>query len=91
MCGPSGARLDCWRLLLSSRHNMVSSIRFALYSLLALPFRCEECHNIQPWKATSMSLTEPDLWISHIRLFGKAHVTGDSVCRWHVIRGSGNG
>ena len=33
---------------LSSRHNMVSFFRFALYSLLTLLFRYEECHNIQP-------------------------------------------
>jgi hypothetical protein len=26
-----------------------------------------------------MPLTEPDLWISHIRLFSKTHATGDSV------------
>jgi len=26
-----------------------------------------------------MSLTEPDSWISHIRLFSKTHVTGDRV------------
>ncbi len=76
---------------LSSRHNMVSLFRLTLCSLFALPFRYEECHNIQPWKATSMPLPEPDLWISHIRLFGKAHVSDDSVYRLHVIRGEGSG
>ena len=62
--------------ILSSRHNIVPSFRFSLYSLFSLLFRFEECHNIQPCEETSMPLTEPDLWISHIRLFSKAHKTG---------------
>ena len=70
---------------------MVSFCRYALYSLLALLFRYEECHNIQPWKVTSMPLTEPDLWISHIRLFGETHVTGDKVYRLCTMRGLGSG
>jgi len=54
---------------------MVSSFRFSLFSLFSLLFRFEECHNIQPCEETSMPLTEPDLWISHIRLFSKTHET----------------
>ena len=38
-----------------------------------------------------MPLTEPDLWISHIRLFSKTHVTGDSVYKLCTIRGFGSG
>jgi hypothetical protein len=38
-----------------------------------------------------MPLTEPDLWISHIRLFSKTHKTGDSVYKWCTIVGSGSG
>ena len=38
-----------------------------------------------------MPLTEPDLWISHIRLFGKTHVTGDRIYRLCTMRGWGSG
>ena len=48
---------------------------------VALLFRYAECHNIQPCEKTSMSLTEPDLRISHIRLFSRTHRrSGSSVC-----------
>ena len=70
---------------------MVSFFRFALYSLLTLLFRYEECHNIQPWKDASMPLTEPDLQISHIRLFNRTHLTGDNVNRLCLIAGTGSG
>jgi hypothetical protein len=38
-----------------------------------------------------MSLTEPDLQISHIRLFSRVHRTGESVLRLWIIRGVGSG
>ncbi len=38
-----------------------------------------------------MPLTEPDLWISHIRLFGKTHTTVRNVYRLCMIRGVGSG
>jgi len=38
-----------------------------------------------------MPLTEPDLQISHIRLFSKTHKTGDSVYKLCTILGSGRG
>ena len=38
-----------------------------------------------------MSLTEPDLWIPHIRLFSKPHVAGDKVYKLWTIRGLGSG
>ena len=38
-----------------------------------------------------MPLTEPDLWISHIRLFNSPHVIGASVNMLCMIRGLGSG
>jgi hypothetical protein len=37
----------------------------------------EECHNILPCERTSISLTQPDMKISLIRLLSKTHETGD--------------
>lgn len=70
---------------------MISSFRFDLYSQLALLFRCEECHNIQPCEVISTPLTEPDLKISLIRLFGQTHRADDKVYIGTMIRGSGSG
>jgi len=58
---------------------MISPFRFALCYLLALLFRYEECHNIQPCEVISMPLTEPDGRISRIRLFRITHFPNDSV------------
>ena len=38
-----------------------------------------------------MSLTEPDVKISLIRLFSKTHVRRDSVYKLCTMRGCGNG
>ena len=38
-----------------------------------------------------MPLTEPDLWISHIRLFNSPHDTGANVYRLCTMRGLGSG
>ena len=54
----------------------LSLVRFALYSLLLFSFDLKSVTIFNHVKATSMSLTEPDLWISHIRLFSKTHVPG---------------
>jgi len=58
---------------------MISSFRFALYSLLSPLFQFGECHNIQPCEDTSMPLTEPDGRISRIRLFHMTHDPNDNV------------
>jgi len=70
---------------------MIPPFRFSLFSLFLFPFTLEECHNIQPCGETSTPLTEPDLKISFIRLFGKTHTTSDSVYMLCTILGFGNG
>ena len=62
---------------------MVLSFRFTLFSLLLLPFGIKSATIFKPCEKTSMPLTEPDLWISHIRLFGLTHRTPDSIKLMH--------
>ena len=46
---------------------------------------------ILPCERASTSLTEPDWWISHIRLFHRTHGTVESVYSWCAMRGAGKG
>ena len=77
-----------WRT--SSRHNMVFSFRFLLYSLLLRPFGLRSVTIFKPYEKTSMPLTEPDLQISSIRLFSLTHLAPDNV-KLCTILGLGNG
>ena len=55
---------------------------------VALAFRCQECHTILPYNRASTPLTEPDVQIARIRLFGQSPMTATvlTICPCHGPR-----